>query len=94
MTATDPEPAEETWTYAGVRVLDGKRQHAWLDPAGEELLFSRTGYSTSANFAVPAGRIRFWRFSAFETSIGESCFAYSSSRFRSTMIWRFFPPNG
>ena len=45
MTATDPEPAEETWTYAGVRVLDGKRQHAWLDPAGEELLFGRTGGS-------------------------------------------------
>ena len=22
---------------------DGKRLHAWLDPAGEELLFSRTG---------------------------------------------------
>jgi hypothetical protein len=45
VTAPDPEPAQETWTYAGVRVLDGKRQHAWLDPAGEELLFGRTGGS-------------------------------------------------
>ena len=27
------------------------------------LLFNRTGYSVPANFAVPAGTIRFWRFS-------------------------------
>ena len=54
----------------------------------------RTGYSVPANFAVPAGTIRFCRFSAFETSIGDRRFAYSSSRSRSTMTWRFLPPNG
>jgi hypothetical protein len=46
MTGTEPGPAEETWTYAGVRVSrDGKRRHAWLDPSGEELTSSRTGGS-------------------------------------------------
>ena len=58
------------------------------------LLFNRTGYSVPPNFAVPAGRMRFSRLSAFDTSIGDSCLAYNSSRFKSTMIWRFFPPNG
>lgn len=44
MTGQAPEPAEEMWTYGGVRVgKDGKRLHAWLDGGGEELLFSRTG---------------------------------------------------
>src|SRR5207253_4227527 len=47
-----------------------------------------------AIFAVPAGRIRFCRVNAFDTSIGESCFAYSSSRFKSTITDRFLPPNG
>jgi hypothetical protein len=58
MTATDPEPAQETWTYAGVRVLDGKRQHAWLDPGGEELLFSRTGGSMAIGSHYTAQVIR------------------------------------
>ena len=48
MTGTGPQPAQETWTYAGVRVSrDGKRQHAWLDPSGEELTSRRTGGSMS-----------------------------------------------
>ena len=54
----------------------------------------RTGYSVPANFAVPAGTMRFCRFSAFETSIGDRRLAYSSLRSRSTMTWRFLPPNG
>ena len=58
MTATDPEPAQERWTYAGVRVLDGKRQHAWLDPTGEELLFSRTGGSMAIGSHYTAQVIR------------------------------------
>jgi hypothetical protein len=58
MTATDPEPAQETWTYAGVRVLDGKRQHAWLDPTGEELLFARTGGSMAVGSHYTAQVIR------------------------------------
>ena len=69
----------------------------WGDGGTTEVLGAKVlaiGVSVAANFAVPAGRIRFCRFSAFETSIGESRFAYSSSRFRSTMIWRFFPPKG
>jgi hypothetical protein len=41
MTTPGPEPAEETWTYGGLRASrDGKRRHAWLDPGGEELLFA------------------------------------------------------
>jgi hypothetical protein len=58
MTATDPEPAQERWTYAGVRVLDGKRQHAWLDPTGEELLFARTGGSMAVGSHYTAQVIR------------------------------------
>jgi hypothetical protein len=39
-----PEPAAETWTYGGIRAgKDGKRRHAWLDPGGEELLFTSAG---------------------------------------------------
>jgi len=44
MTGDKPEPAAETWTYAGVRAGgDGERLHAWLDAGGEEMLFSRSG---------------------------------------------------
>ena len=44
MTQTAPEPVAELWTYGGLRVgKDGRRLYAWLDPGGEELLFSRTG---------------------------------------------------
>jgi hypothetical protein len=40
----DPEPVTETWTYGGIRVdEDGKKRHAWVDPAGEEHWFARTG---------------------------------------------------
>jgi len=39
-----PEPVTETWTYGGIRAdKDGKKWHAWLDPAGEEHWFARTG---------------------------------------------------
>ena len=42
---TAPDRKEERWAYGGVRVLRGKRVHAWLREAGmgEELLFSLTG---------------------------------------------------
>ncbi len=40
-----PEPVTETWTYGGTRATgkDGKKWHAWLDPAGEEHWFARAG---------------------------------------------------
>ena len=39
-----PEPVAETWTYGGIRAdKDGKKWHAWADPAGEEHWFARTG---------------------------------------------------
>jgi hypothetical protein len=39
-----PEPVTETWTYGGIRAdKDGKKWHAWADPAGEEHWFARTG---------------------------------------------------
>jgi hypothetical protein len=39
-----PEPVTETWTYGGIRAdKDGKKWHAWIDPAGEEHWFARTG---------------------------------------------------
>jgi hypothetical protein len=59
MTAANPEPAEETWTYAGVRVSsDGKREHAWLDASGEERFFRRTGASmaVSSHYTVQVTR--------------------------------------
>jgi hypothetical protein len=44
-----PEPTAETWTYGGVRAdKDGKKWHAWVDPAGEEHWFARTGGSRMA----------------------------------------------
>jgi hypothetical protein len=31
MTTPDPEPADERWTYGGIRAgRDGKRLHVWL----------------------------------------------------------------
>ncbi len=39
-----PEPVTETWTYGGIRAgKDGKKWHAWADPAGEAHWFARTG---------------------------------------------------
>ena len=39
-----PEPVTETWTYGGIRAdKDGGKWHAWVDPAGEEHWFARTG---------------------------------------------------
>ena len=39
-----PEPVTETWTYGGIRAdKDGRKWHAWIDPAGEEHWFARTG---------------------------------------------------
>jgi len=39
-----PEPVTEMWTYGGIRAdKDGKRWHAWVDAAGEEHWFARTG---------------------------------------------------
>ena len=39
-----PEPVTETWTYGGIRAdKDGRKWHAWVDPAGEEHWFARTG---------------------------------------------------
>ena len=44
-----PLPDTETWTYGGIRAgQDGKRRHAWIDPAGEEHWFSRTGARMAA----------------------------------------------
>jgi hypothetical protein len=59
VTAAAPEPAQERWTYAGVRASpDGTRQHAWLDPSGEELLFRRTGGSMAVGSHYTALVIR------------------------------------
>jgi len=39
-----PEPVTETWTYGGIRAdKDGRKWHVWVDPAGEEHWFARTG---------------------------------------------------
>jgi hypothetical protein len=39
-----PVPDTETWIYGGIRAgQDGKRRHAWIDPAGQEHWFSRVG---------------------------------------------------
>jgi hypothetical protein len=35
----EPEPAEERWSCAGVRVLDGKRAIAWLTPHDDRLRY-------------------------------------------------------
>lgn len=44
MTAAEPDPAAELWTYGGVRVgRAGKRVHAWITPGGEELWYTRFG---------------------------------------------------
>lgn len=41
----DPEPSAEIWVYAGIRVLDGKRVHAWFDDSGRgvQLLYQLRG---------------------------------------------------
>src|ERR1035438_5287875 len=58
------------------------------------LLFTRTRYSRFPTRVVPAGRMRFWAFRAFETSIPERCFAYIAFGSKSTIIWRLLPPQG
>jgi hypothetical protein len=32
--------APEDWVYGGIRVLKGKRVHAWIDQSGRELLYA------------------------------------------------------
>ncbi len=59
MSTPSPEPAQETWTSAGVRVsTEGKRQHAWLDPSGEELLFRQARGATAVGSHYTALVIR------------------------------------
>jgi len=59
VTETSPEPTQERWTYAGVRVSsDGKRQHAWLDPSGKELLFRQGRGPTAVGSHYTAQVIR------------------------------------
>jgi hypothetical protein len=49
MTGPSPGPATETWTYGGIRAdKDGKKWHAWIDPAGEDHWFARVGGSRTA----------------------------------------------
>jgi hypothetical protein len=61
MTAADPGavPGTETWTYGGIRAdRHGKRWHAWLDAAGEEHWFSRTGgqMAVGSHYTVQVSR--------------------------------------
>ena len=39
-TSEVPGAADERWVYGGIRILDGKRVHAWIDPTGRELLYT------------------------------------------------------
>jgi hypothetical protein len=39
---------EERWVYGGIRVLDNKRVHAWIDPSGRELLYAHKRSGTWA----------------------------------------------
>jgi hypothetical protein len=41
---TEPEPQTEKWIFGGYRVgQGGKRLHAWVDPAGQQLGFKASG---------------------------------------------------
>jgi hypothetical protein len=55
-----PEPdnwTDETWVYAGIRELNGKRAHSWLDPSKRELLYSGKGsYVIGGLYAVQVNR--------------------------------------
>lgn len=54
-----PVPGTETWTYGGIRAsADGKRRYAWIDPAGEEHWFSRTGaqMAVGSHYTVQVSR--------------------------------------
>ncbi len=54
-----PVPGTETWIYGGIRAgADGKRRHAWIDPAGEEHWFSRTGarMAVGSHYTVQVSR--------------------------------------
>ena len=42
------DAAPERWVYGGIRVLDGKRVHAWIDPSGRELLYAHKRATTWA----------------------------------------------
>ncbi|GAA0911553.1 hypothetical protein [Virgisporangium aurantiacum] len=57
------EPAgavPERWVYGGIRVLDGKRVHAWIDPSGRELLYShkrgRTTWAIGSLYTAEVSR--------------------------------------
>ena len=56
--------------------------------------FISTLYSSGPILAVPVGRVRFCAFMALTTSIGESPFACSRGRSRSTWTCRILPPYG
>jgi len=43
------DAAKERWIYGGIRVLDDKRVHAWIDPTGRELLYT---FKRSGNWAI------------------------------------------
>src|SRR5439155_14084706 len=40
--STDNQRVDEVWTYAGWRVLDGKRYHAWQDGTGRERYYAKS----------------------------------------------------
>jgi hypothetical protein len=57
------EPAgavAEPWIYGGIRVLDGKRVHAWIDPSGRELLYGhkrgRTTWAIGSFYTAEVSR--------------------------------------
>lgn len=45
MSMPNTDRTEERWAYGGLRVLDGKRVHAWLSDSGDgrELLYAMKG---------------------------------------------------
>ena len=49
--------AGERWIYGGIRVLDDKRVHAWIDPAGRELLYTFTRGGTWAIGSIYTARV-------------------------------------
>jgi hypothetical protein len=48
-TDAGPDTTTERWIYGGIRVLDGKRVHAWIDPGGRELLYA---HKRAGNWAI------------------------------------------
>jgi hypothetical protein len=52
-------PETERWIYGGIRAgQDGKRRHAWIDPAEQEHWFSRTGarMAVGSHYTVQVSR--------------------------------------